>query len=1118
MDDPKSTRPVLDLAETSEEPYIESNSGERSASISGEATSGKSSPSDPLWRGEQRAVEAGRSCEARWLQLFKHLERQYQDQIVAQQEQFNCQIQLIHSEIKHVMELQGRSYPPFGKGEPGLTMANYTHPLTLHSVQQHPLDHDRSEDKACLFPMSGELNKKDKTFITQEHFLESTSVSSGYGTHSASEPNACLSSFSQNAFKGRRSDAEQTLKECGTESLKPYPITQAPVQKKLQFIKISDKNCQMPIPGKSHLEVAATAECNGPHLASKSNMERSCSKPLTSWAQKLKQNQHKKTNQMDPGSVQEVQENSPTEKEPEYKHDSSHAFYLNNRTESANSIVSSGSGFTYWNLDEKDMYHPLPESFQSGLSTILSTREPEETRIPSLTDIYQQKQRESTQHPEWKLLSPSEHTHPPEVLTLDPTLHKKVHHGSVLSPVRFFSTENSGIPLTPDSILENAPFNLYNIGSMSAATSCSSMFGEYQDTPSSPGRAREGRNRYQSKADLNCQLSHLDTSSEERVICTDDEANSLTPSSVAQSPLPCMEDNVPESTSFLSTDHPVMLSNIRRSLREKHARHIADLRDYYESEIGNLKQQLQMKQMSSTFEETKKVNNLLERCDHFEVALTEASTRIRILENKNNELEIQVSEWKEQYQMANNSAKALQEHVEEMRVKGKEKENSITRLQSKLRDVEEAFEKAFKVSDKKDARMKQEHKMFQDLLSEYDSLGKEHERVKDTLNVTENKLCDAHAEINELKRTIAKLESQIKQMEHENMVKLHNVAESELWQSSSRNSRAMDVAKRKCLTPTPCSIFTGQPIDNKESEENMQQYVPDRYNTPPEKESLYDTLPGKHTQNDSMSLESPILKALRDYEEKGLKNWDTQTEKGNAFQRMSNSRQTVGFSDSWSPRGSPDKHKERQRQLNSSPGPRSSSLPPINRKPTTPTKRELMLTPISVKYSPKRSPRENLSPGLSQLLSSEETNATRFDVVWDNPSTVKDPSPRKRLQFTSPKDTAAIQNSIINPRTSPERSSEHPPVLLTPYETEFTYKERMKNIAATEMMFDELTQEKLQIEAVLSRMPGTGARSSLQTRAKKEALEDRLEKINRELGSIRMTLKKWHVLPTSANI
>lgn len=40
-------------------------------------------------------------------------------------------------------------------------------------------------------------------------------------------------------------------------------------------------------------------------------------------------------------------------------------------------------------------------------------------------------------------------------------------------------------------------------------------------------------------------------------------------------------------------------------------------------------------------------------------------------------------------------------------------------------------------------------------------------------------------------------------------------------------------------------------------------------------------------------------------------------------------------------------------------------------------KREIMLTPVTVAYSPKRSPKENLSPGFSHLLSKTESSPIR---------------------------------------------------------------------------------------------------------------------------------------------
>lgn len=50
--------------------------------------------------------------------------------------------------------------------------------------------------------------------------------------------------------------------------------------------------------------------------------------------------------------------------------------------------------------------------------------------------------------------------------------------------------------------------------------------------------------------------------------------------------------------------------SIRQNLKEKHARHIADLRAYYESEITSLKQKLEAKEMSAV-EDWKKTNQIL---------------------------------------------------------------------------------------------------------------------------------------------------------------------------------------------------------------------------------------------------------------------------------------------------------------------------------------------------------------------------------------------------------------------------------------------------------------------------------------------------------------------------
>ncbi|NXH52308.1 MPP9 phase, partial [Rhabdornis inornatus] len=217
--------------------------------------------------------------------------------------------------------------------------------------------------------------------------------------------------------------------------------------------------------------------------------------------------------------------------------------------------------------------------------------------------------------------------------------------------------------------------------------------------------------------------------------------------------------------SVASVEDPVVMSKIRQNLREKHARHIADLRAYYDSEIQSLKQQLE--DWCNLY--------VLNRCEQLDAALNEASARIKALENKNNLLEKQVADWRERFYSISDNSKVLQERLEEMRTSHKEKDNTISRLKSRLKELEEAFEKlSYRLSDNTNTRLQEENKMFQNLLGEYESLGKEHERVKDTLNTTENKLLDANTEISDLKRTILKLEAQLKQVEHENALKLRH--------------------------------------------------------------------------------------------------------------------------------------------------------------------------------------------------------------------------------------------------------------------------------------------------------------------------------------------------------
>ncbi|XP_077604049.1 M-phase phosphoprotein 9 isoform X5 [Crocuta crocuta] len=932
--------------------------------------------------------ELWKNCETRWLQLFNLVEKQCQEQIVAQQEQFHNQIQRIQEEIKNLVKLQTSN----------ASWASYDSSLSkqLPSGSQMGFFSENSErnEPITSYPKSEEPEMQQEMSASQPDCnVDSSSVSSGYGTFCVSELNAYKSKDPQEFMEHAEvSEGQFVAPLAQTESVadgvknKSFHIhtTEEFCASLKEDISIFPGGFEHNFLGENKISEVYSGKTNS-------------SKSVTSWAQKLKQNQPKRT-VTEEGCSKPMRGNEQAKKSPGEKSNFTaakhpHAFYLNKPDESPNPWMSdSGTGLTYWKLEEKDMYHSLPETLEKGFAQSSGDRSPgqsntsNEMKLPSLKDIYHKKQRENKQLPERNLTSASNPNHPPEVLTLDPTLHMKPNQISGIQPQGFLNALDDRISFSPDSVLDPSMSSHSDIDSFSQASniaSQSSGFPKYpSNTKASPVDSWKNHGFPSDSRSSSVFPSVCTTASNDISVNTVDEENTVTvtSASASQSQLPATANGVPECISLTSLEDPVILSKIRQNLKEKHARHIADLRAYYESEINTLKQKLEAKEISAV-EDWKKTNQILvDRCGQLDSALNEATSRVRALENKNNLLEIEVSDFRERFNAASNASKILQERIEEMRTSNKEKDNTIIRLKSRLQDLEEAFENAYKLSDDKEARLKQENKMFQDLLGEYESLGKEHERVKDTLNTTENKLLDAQTQISDLKRTISKLEAQVKQVEHENMLSLRHNSRTPVRSSRANTLATSDVSRRKWLIPgAEYSIFTGQPLDTEDNRVNNQLVetcVPG-YHSPPEKDSSSGSSPGSLLiKKPRETSDTPIMKALKELDEgKIFKSWGTQTEKEDTSNKLVNPRQTET---PVSASRSPDKcAQQRQKRFNSA-SQRSSSLPPSTRKSSTPTKREIMLTPVTVAYSPKRSPKENLSPGFSHLLRKNESSPTRY--------------------------------------------------------------------------------------------------------------------------------------------
>ncbi|XP_016366080.1 M-phase phosphoprotein 9 isoform X2 [Sinocyclocheilus rhinocerous] len=1001
--------------------------------------------------------EIWKNCEGRWLHLFQLVEKQYQEQILAQQEQYQCQIQLIQDEIKALVQLQNRQ------------ISTQTHSLEP-SKNPKPLE-DPVENTFTL-STPGPLSPPQLTVHPQESSEEGmvTVLSSGYGTLSTWEH--MLETGRPSSTEGRDEALWSPNQQDGSLTPSPIPLTSPLGQNPLS--RTNDK-----------LQTTGTVALDAP-----TDKQRVISQPLTSWAQRQKHRQRKsRTTPNRTSYVEERDRSTAGAGSPK-----EHTYHLPDRgysTASTNplplkrsdSLVSEASGLSYWKLDESELYRPLPDNFESASFVLMQT--PDENRL-SLREIYQSKRADPKGH-EWDSLINSS-TSSPQVLTLDSTVHVKHSDrtSGFTSPSHFSSPSaqvqacpgSSGAPISPDSM---ALRSHSDTDCMSNASSLSAQQAPDRTSPSpSALRANQANSEDEGSHTATVTVQPRGTSAQEMY-----RPNRSSP-----------ETGGGKLEQMTSLEDPVVLSLLRQKLREKHARHIDDLRAYYEAEISALKEKLDLVNVPLDMEKSNQI--LLERCQHLERALTEASTRIRELEIKNHLLERQLAEWPERYDAASATVQALQQQLEETKHSSREKDATVTTLKNRLRQLEEAVQNACKEVDEKEARMKKEHKMLQDLLHEYDSLRREYEGAKDKLASTENKLFDANEQMSELKRVISKLETQFLQLQHENLAKtrqsLHGHSQPsgaglfhhpDLLPSPSQRQRDADVGLRNGAG------HSGEQTSGPSSDRTARGWL-----SPPEREQTQGH--SEEPRKRDVPL-TPMMKSLLQMEDTKATESRALSKNGCSSSRLARRRPTVAFVES-SVRDAVEEWSgavlRAQRSL-SPEGHRSSSLPPREQRAVplaTPTKRDTLLLPLSAKSSPKRCPTENFSTALGHPLPSQEHLQSRFDVPFDrngiSSSLPSHPSPRKRLQFKSSERLEVNPQSSLGSSEPAESSESEEPAVRPSWEeqeaageeTPLSCEPRIQSLADAERLFDELTQEKQQIEAALSRIPGAGARVTLQSR------------------------------------
>lgn len=365
--------------------------------------------------------ETVKNCEARWLQLLRLVEKQCQEQIVAQQEQFHHQIQLIQDEIRQLVKLQTSNWG-IGKSRslPGKSTDAF---LSLES--QMGMHSEVSEGNECIVNQlrSNEIELHPNTSDPYQGCLANdASMNSGYGTLSASELNTSRS----NDVTKCTDCMESTSQGQGDAAVLQSNAAVGSIQHTRELLSKQIENCSS---GRNDA-VGFPAEFE--HKVNEAQCRKKNSKSLTSWAQKLKQNQPKRVN-TEEVQVNSMQGNEQAKKSLLENTDSAnvalppYAFYLNQPTESPNSVVSEASGLSYWKLDVKDMYRSLPEDFRSDFADVFSTKvspdqlsSADEMKPSSLKDIYHKRQRENNQLLDMNFMPSSQTSHPPEHYNLFP--------------------------------------------------------------------------------------------------------------------------------------------------------------------------------------------------------------------------------------------------------------------------------------------------------------------------------------------------------------------------------------------------------------------------------------------------------------------------------------------------------------------------------------------------------------------------------------------------------------------------------------------------------------------------------------------------------------------------
>ncbi|ESO97918.1 hypothetical protein LOTGIDRAFT_228434 [Lottia gigantea] len=557
-------------------------------------------------------------------------------------------------------------------------------------------------------------------------------------------------------------------------------------------------------------------------------------------------------------------------------------------------------------------------------------------------------------------------------------------------------------------------------------------------------------------------------------------------------------------------------SNVK--LREKHAKHVADLKAYYEEEIQALRSALSSSHSNKETpnERILKEDNqdLRRRCEDLTDELDDANNCIRDLEQKIQGLEIRANDYSDRYKDSQVTVLTLKTRLEELHSYAKERDHMLDSLEQKVKHQAIALQDSYKIQDELQQTSKHDQMALQRTLCKYEDLDKEYRLLKESFISKERSLYDARAEISDLNKTVSRLELKNKQLMRENDNLLH------------KSAIAMNMSSAKTNYEESYSL-------PEQSSEQFTSYMSNHYdkNTGPKRHDNYQDSSHYNEYNLKVDLPdkpkntrvSPLIKA-----EQELIKLQTNTNLSDNLD-FKTQKKFYGSDNNYPPcnrdiaSGSRIDIKAPGKNGDMSPGtratwnkgqPKRSNLKAPVKDMSTPSRFDVSVKEVGGNGKEKK-----------KVVQIQEKNRTRSPRNGSNSPapvrTVGDEVSRKLNGVDETLDKIR-QGEVINnwkgdnssqiSSTSFSTKTESVPVQAMTREERI--KERLQMIQQQEKRYDELTIEKRQLESALNRIPihGRVGRKSI---TEKDDLEKKLEKVEHELGSVRMSLRKYQVLKSS---